>query len=225
MTKKILLIDDDTRLTELLTDYLEKNNFKIKAMDNPVDALKYLNPGNTDLVILDYMLPEMDGFETLKEIRRSSSIPVIMLTARGETTDRIVGLELGADDYLAKPFEPRELIARMQSVFRRTDGNLRHNGLIEFRDLQVNESNRTVKLNRKEVNLTSTEFDLLLVFCKHNGKVLSRDELMQKMKGMTWQYFDRSLDVMVSRLRQKLKFRDCQFIKTVQSVGYIFYAE
>ena len=148
-----------------------------------------------------------------------------MLTARGETTDKIIGLELGADDYIAKPFEPRELVARMQSVFRRTDGKSKPDSPLCFKELIINVFNRTVKLNKKEVDLTSTEFDLLLIFSKHNGKVLSRDEIMQKMKGMSWQYYDRSLDVMVSRLRNKLRHKSFQFIKTVQSVGYIFYAE
>ncbi len=223
--KKILLIDDDIKLTELLKDYLEKYNFEINSYDNPVDALRHLETHRYDLIVLDYMLPEMDGFETLKELRKTSSIPVVMLTARGETTDRIIGLELGADDYIAKPFEPRELVARMQSVFRRTDSKIKTEAPLSFKDLMINVLNRTVKLNKKEIDLTSTEFDLLLIFSRHNGRILSRDEIMQKMKGMSWQYYDRSLDVMVSRLRNKLKHKSFQFIKTVQSVGYIFYAE
>ncbi len=171
------------------------------------------------------MLPEMNGFETLKELRKTNQIPVIMLTARGETTDKIVGLELGADDYIAKPFEPRELVARMQSIFRRADGKINNESKETFKDLVINPSNRTVKLNKKDIEVTSTEFDLLLIFSKNNGKVLSRDSLMQKMKGTSWQYYDRSLDVMVSRLRNKLKHKNFQFIKTVQSIGYIFHAE
>ncbi|MEO8447481.1 MAG: response regulator transcription factor, partial [bacterium] len=137
----------------------------------------------------------------------------------------IIGLELGADDYLAKPFEPRELVARMQSLFRRADIKSNPEQPINFKDISINRSNRTVKLNKKEIELTSTEFDLLLIFSMNNGKVLSRDSLMQKMKGMTWQYYDRSIDVMVSRLRTKLKNKNHQYIKTVQSVGYIFFAE
>ncbi|HMQ68636.1 MAG TPA: response regulator transcription factor [Ignavibacteria bacterium] len=223
--KKIIVIDDDNKLTDLLKDYLKKYNYTVVSYDNPLDALAHLKNNSYDLMILDFMLPEMDGFETLKELRKTNEIPVIMLTARGETTDKIVGLELGADDYLSKPFEPRELVARIQSVFRRTDGKLNADARIYFKDLEINESSRTVKLNNREVELTSTEFDLLLLFSKNNGKVLSRDSVMQKMKGTTWQYYDRSIDVMVSRLRNKLKFKNCQFIKTVQSIGYIFYAE
>ena len=223
--KNIIIIDDDNKLTDLLKDYLQKYNFKVTSFDNPVDALHHLKNNFYDLMILDFMLPEMDGFETLKELRKTNNIPVVMLTARGETTDKIVGLELGADDYLAKPFEPRELVARIISVFRRTDGKLSPDTKINFKDLIVNESNRTVKLSNKEVELTSTEFDILLLFTKNNGKVLSRDSMMQKIKGTTWQYYDRSIDVMVSRLRNKLKCKNCQFIKTVQSIGYIFYAD
>lgn len=223
--KNIIVIDDDNKLTDLLKDYLKKYNYTVVSYDNPVDALSHLKNNSYDLMILDFMLPEMDGFETLKELRKTNDIPVIMLTARGETTDKIVGLELGADDYVSKPFEPRELVARIQSVFRRSDGKLNSETKINFKDLIVNESNRTVKLNKKDVELTSTEFELLLMFSKNNGKVMSRDSLMQKMKGTTWQYFDRSIDVMVSRLRNKLKCKNCQFIKTVQSIGYIFYAE
>ena len=223
--KKILLIDDDEKLTDLLKDYLSKYNFSSHSSDNPVNALNHLKNNSYDLIVLDIMLPEMDGFETLREIRKTSSIPVIMLTARGETTDKIVGLELGADDYIAKPFEPRELVARMQSVFRRVDGSLNEDELISFKDLEINPMNRTVKLSGKNIELTSTEFDILMLFAKNNGKVLSREFLMQKTKGASWQYYDRSIDVMVSRLRNKLKQKNFRLIKTVQSVGYIFYAE
>ncbi len=223
--KKILLIDDDEKLTDLLKDYLSKYNFSSHSSENPVNALNHLKNNSYDLIVLDIMLPEMDGFETLKEIRKTSSIPVIMLTARGETTDKIVGLELGADDYIAKPFEPRELVARMQSVFRRVDGSPNEDELISFKDLQINPMNRTVRLGGKIIELTSTEFDILMLFAKNNGRVLSRDFLMQKTKGASWQYYDRSIDVMVSRLRNKLKQKNFRLIKTVQSVGYIFYAE
>lgn len=223
--KKILLIDDDTKLTDLLKDYLIKFNFESVSFDNPEKALRHLKMNIYDLIILDIMLPEMDGYETLKEIRKTSNIPVIMLTARGETTDRIVGLELGADDYIAKPFEPRELVARMQSVFRRLDGEFLREEQLCFKNLIINPSSRTVLFHSKKIKFTSTEFDLLFLFAKNNGKVLSRDFLMQKTKGSSWHFYDRSIDVMVSRLRSKLKTKNLQLIKTVQSVGYIFFAE
>jgi len=223
--KKVLIIDDDIKLTDLLKDYLDKHNFKTQSFDNPVNALNHLKTNEYEMIILDLMLPDLDGFETLKELRKTKQIPVIMLTARGETTDKIVGLELGADDYLSKPFEPRELVARMQSIFRRIDGKVNPEEPVLFKDLVINPANRTVKLNKKEIDLTSTEFELLLLFSTNNGKVLSRDFLMTKMKGTSWQYYDRSIDVMVSRLRNKLKQKNFQFIKTVQSIGYIFYAD
>lgn len=223
--KKILLIDDDTKLTDLLEDYLSQYNFKINSFDSPVDALNNIKHNSYDLMVLDIMLPEMDGFETLKELRKTNQIPVIMLTARGETTDKIVGLELGADDYLAKPFEPRELVARIQSILRRIDLNSSLTGQINFKDLRINPSSRSVRLNKKLIELTSTEFDLLVLFAKNNGKVLAREFLMQKIKGTSWQYYDRSIDVMVSRLRNKLRQKHFQYIKTIQSVGYSFYAE
>lgn len=223
--KKIYLIDDDEKLTDLLKDYLMKYNLKASSCSNPLEALNHLKNNTYDLIVLDIMLPEIDGFETLREIRKTGDIPVIMLTAKGETADKIVGLELGADDYVAKPFEPRELVARIQSVFRRVDGKYNSEEIITFENLTINPSKRSVKMNNREIEFTSTEFELLLIFAKNNGKVLSRDFLMQKIKGVAWQYYDRSIDVMVSRVRNKLKSKSDQLIKTIQSVGYMFYAE
>ncbi|MBL8006049.1 MAG: response regulator transcription factor [Ignavibacteria bacterium] len=223
--KKIYLIDDDEKLTDLLKDYLIKYNLKASSCSNPLEALNHLKNNTYDLIVLDIMLPEIDGFETLREIRKTGDIPVIMLTAKGETADKIVGLELGADDYVAKPFEARELVARIQSVFRRVDGKYNSDEVIAFENLTINPSKRSVKMNNREIEFTSTEFELLLIFAKNNGKVLSRDFLMQKIKGAAWQYYDRSIDVMVSRVRNKLKSKSDQLIKTIQSVGYMFYAE
>lgn len=223
--KKIYLIDDDEKLTDLLKDYLIKYNLKASSCSNPLEALNHLKNNTYDLIVLDIMLPEIDGFETLREIRKTGDIPVIMLTAKGETADKIVGLELGADDYVAKPFEARELVARIQSVFRRVDGKYNSDEVITFENLTINPSKRSVKMNNREIEFTSTEFELLLIFAKNNGKVLSRDFLMQKIKGAAWQYYDRSIDVMVSRVRNKLKSKSDQLIKTIQSVGYMFYAE
>ena len=223
--KKIYLIDDDEKLTDLLKDYLIKYNLKASSCSNPLEALNHLKNNTYDLIVLDIMLPEIDGFETLREIRKTGDIPVIMLTAKGETADKIVGLELGADDYVAKPIEARELVARIQSVFRRVDGKYNSDEVIAFENLTINPSKRSVKMNNREIEFTSTEFELLLIFAKNNGKVLSRDFLMQKIKGAAWQYYDRSIDVMVSRVRNKLKSKSDQLIKTIQSVGYMFYAE
>jgi DNA-binding response OmpR family regulator len=181
-----------------------------------------------DLLILDIMLPEMDGFETCKQIRKESEIPIIMLTARGEVTDKIVGLELGADDYLPKPFEPRELLARIQSVLRRTEPKLGTNDLVKLKNFVLDPNKRTAFFYNKDMELTSTEYELLLLFVKHNGKVLSRDEIMQNTRGISWMSFDRSVDVMVSRLRNKFKSLGKskeQIIKTVHSVGYMLFLD
>ncbi len=232
MSKSILVIDDDNRLNDLLTEYLGKNNFRVVAVENPKDGLVKLKTNHFDLVILDIMLPDMDGFETCKQIRKDHEVPIIMLTARGEVTDKIVGLELGADDYLPKPFEPRELLARIQSVLRRTEIKFMKNEILKFKSpvgfLTIDPNKRAVLLNDKDLELTSTEFELLMLFVKHNGKVLSRDEIMQNTRGISWMSFDRSVDVMVSRLRNKLKNGSASkehIIKTIHTVGYMFFAE
>jgi DNA-binding response OmpR family regulator len=232
MNKAILVIDDDIKLTGLLKEYLGKYNFNVTGTETPDDGLTKLKSNHFDLIILDVMLPGMDGFETCKKIRKDYEIPIVMLTARGEVTDKIVGLELGADDYLPKPFEPRELLARIQSVLRRVESRFKKNELIKFEtpagNLVVDPNKRTAFLNDKDLELTSTEFELLMLFVKHNGKVLSRDEIMQNTRGISWMSFDRSVDVMVSRLRNKLKHKNAkkdQVIKTVHTVGYMFFAE
>jgi DNA-binding response OmpR family regulator len=226
--KSILVIDDDNKLNDLLIEYLGKNNYKVTAVENPKDGLVKLKNNYFDLVILDIMLPEMDGFETCKLIRKDFETPIIMLTARGETTDKVVGLELGADDYVPKPFEPRELLARIQSVLRRVEVKIKKNELIKFKNLIIDPNKRTAFFFGKDLELTSTEFELLMLFVTHNGKVLSRDEIMQNTRGISWMSFDRSVDVMVSRLRNKLKYKHSnkeQLIKTIHTVGYMFYAE
>lgn len=232
MSKTILVIDDDSRLNDLLTEYLGKNNFKVTTVENPKDGLVKLKTSHFDLVILDIMLPDMDGFETCKQIRKDHDVPIVMLTARGEVTDKVVGLELGADDYLPKPFEPRELLARIQSVLRRTEVKFKKNEVLKFSSpagiLSIDPNKRAAILDDKDLELTSTEFELLMLFVKHNGKVLSRDEIMQNTRGISWMSFDRSVDVMVSRLRNKLKSGSSAkelIIKTVHTVGYMFYAE
>ena len=232
MNKAVLVIDDDIKLNRLLDEYLGKYNYKVTSSETPDDGLAKLKASHYDLIILDVMLPGMDGFETCKLIRKNYDTPIIMLTARGEVTDKIVGLELGADDYLPKPFEPRELLARIQSVLRRVDVGFRKNEIIKFDTpagfLVVDPNKRTAFLKDKDLELTSTEFELLMLFVKHNGKVLSRDEIMQNTRGISWMSFDRSVDVMVSRLRNKLKHKNTrkdQIIKTVHTVGYMFFAE
>lgn len=228
MSKSILIIDDDTKLNDLLAEYLGKNGLKTTSVEVPSDGLVKLKNNHYDLIILDVMLPEMDGFETMKQIRKDYDTPIVMLTARGEVTDKVVGLELGADDYLPKPFEPRELLARIQSVLRRSEIKLKKNENITLKNLKVDQNKRAAYYNGKDMELTSTEYELLLLFVSHNGKVLSRDEIMQNTRGISWMSFDRSVDVMVSRLRNKFKSlgnKSDKVIKTVHSVGYMFFLD
>jgi two-component system, OmpR family, phosphate regulon response regulator OmpR len=228
MNKSILIIDDDTKLNELLSEYLTKNGYNCVMSESPSDAFTKIKKSDFDLIILDIMLPEMDGFEVCKILRKEYDTPIIMLTARGEVTDKIIGLELGADDYLPKPFEPRELLARISSIMRRVEGKLKLSSHIKFKTLLIDVNKRAAYINNKDIELTTAEFELLFLFAKNNGKVLSRDDLMKNTRGISWESYNRSVDVMVSRLRSKLKSfspKREEFIKTVHSIGYMFFAE
>jgi len=226
MNENILIIDDDGKLNNLLIDYFSKFGFKTTAVTHPEEGFKVLRRRLPDILILDVMLPGMDGFEVCKEIRREYSVPIIMLTARGEVTDRIVGLELGADDYLPKPFEPRELVARIQSVLRRSSENLKSD-LVKFGRLIVDFKKRSVLLDGRPVDLTAAEFEILSVFVKNPGRVLNRDQILEKIRGIEWEPFNRSVDVLMSRLRQKLNDdpKNPSFFKTVWGTGYMFIGE
>lgn len=225
MKKKILVIDDDAELNSLLQEYLEQSNYDTVTEETPREGLNKLKNIHFDLIILDVMLPEMDGFETLKQIRKDCETPVIMLTAKGDVIDKILGLELGADDYLPKPFQPRELIARIQSVLRRSGMKPANNEIITLKNLVIDTNTRNVMYYGKDMKLTSTEYDILLYFVKHTGTVLTRDEIMQNIRGISWMSFDRSVDVLVSRLRSKFKTlgdKKEHVIKSIHSVGYLF---
>lgn len=226
MNKTILIIDDDKKLNNLLSDYFSKFGFKVTTVTHPEEGLKILKRELPDIIILDIMLPRMDGFEVCKEIRKEYSVPIIMLTARGEVTDRIVGLELGADDYLPKPFEPRELVARIQSVLRRSSEDFK-SGTIKFGKLIVDIEKHSVLLDGKNVDLTTMEFEILSLFLRNPGKVFTRDHLMDRIRGIEWEAFDRSIDVLISRLRQKLNEhpKKPSFIKTIWGTGYKFIGE
>jgi len=222
----VLIIDDDEKLNLLLKEFLNKHNIKTLSAVHPREGLKLLNEHNPDLVILDVMLPEMDGFEILKQIRQTSSIPIIMLTARGEVTDRVVGLELGADDYLPKPFEPRELVARIQSVLRRSQ-KTGPTGILKSEGLVLDLTRQTVHLNDQPLNLTTNEFEVLALLMRQAGRVLNRDQIMEELRGLEWDAFNRSIDVTVSRIRQKLGDdpKNPGFIKTIWGTGYKFIAQ
>ena len=226
MKKTILIIDDDEKLNRLLTDYLGNQGYNVVTATHPADGLKKLKSRSPHLVILDIMLPDMNGFEVCKIVRRSSTVPILMLTARGEVTDKVVGLELGADDYLAKPFEPRELVARIQSILRRT-GQAVLNTKRRFGPLVVNLQKRVASLDNAPLDLTTTEFEALALLVENPGAVLSRDQIMDALRGVECDAFNRSIDITMSRLRQKLKDnpRSPAFIKTVWGTGYAFIAE
>jgi DNA-binding response OmpR family regulator len=227
MKQKLLIIDDDERLNALLTDYLAKFGFEVQAVSHPETGLEIIRNTPPDLIILDVMLPAMDGFDVLRTIRRDSQIPVIMLTARGEVTDRIVGLEIGADDYIPKPFEPRELVARIQTVLRRKQNSATRESVLRFGDLLVDFDRKAAFLNEKNCGLTTGEFELLALFIRHKGKVLNREQIMDGVRHEDWEAFDRSVDVLVSRLRQKLSDdpKNPRYIKTVWGSGYLFIGE
>jgi DNA-binding response OmpR family regulator len=181
---------------------------------------------NPDLVILDITLPEMDGFQVLRTIRKEHDTPVIMLTARGELSDRVVGLDLGADDYMPKPFEPRELLARIHSILRRVNEPSSLVDILEFEGLLIDKMKQAVSLDGDLVHLSTTEFEALVLIAEHAGETLDREFLVENLRGIQWQSFDRSIDVLVSRLRNKLGEtpEHTRFIKTVHGVGYLFIA-
>jgi two-component system phosphate regulon response regulator OmpR len=230
MDKKVLIVDDDQKLRELLTEYLTEFGFQVSTLSDGRGILPAVKAENPHIIILDIMLPHKDGFEILREIRTTFSVPVIMLTARGEDADRIVGLELGADDYLPKPFNPRELLARIRAVLRRADGfqggEAEGEGghLIEAGGLILNKAKRVVNMGPDEVALSSTEFEILRVLMEHPNRTLSRDQLMSMARGRDFMAFDRSIDVHISKLRAKVEAdpRSPERIRTVWGAGYIF---
>lgn len=225
---KVLIIDDDIKLCRLVKDYLVPMGFEVDAAHTGTTGLKKALSGNFHVLILDVMLPEMDGFQLLKQLRKESDIPVLMLTALGDETDRIVGLEMGADDYLPKTFSTRELLARLRAVTRRYyykfDTKLNNETSITVGDLQINNSSRSAQLKGDTLMLTPIEFDLLASLAKAAGRVLTRDQLLDAVAGRDYEVFDRSIDVHISSLRRKLgdNPRDPIFIKTVRSAGYMF---
>jgi len=226
--EKILIIDDDTELTELLIEFLGSYKYEIIAIHEPEKGLAYLEKNNDiNVIILDIMLPGMDGFQVLRKIRENLSIPVIMLTARGEVTDRIVGLELGADDYLPKPFEPRELLARIQSILRRTHSSAAIVENVHFIGLSIDKNKQEVLLDDNLISLSTTEYEALLLFIENSSETLDREFLVENLRGISWQSYDRSVDVLVSRLRGKLGEtpNKTRFIKTIHGVGYKFIGE
>jgi DNA-binding response OmpR family regulator len=224
--ERILVIDDDVELGALVTEYLRPEGFQVETANDGRTGLARALSGEHLLVVLDVMLPAMNGFDVLRKIRDSSRIPVLLLTARGEDVDRIVGLEIGADDYLPKPFNPRELVARIRAILRRSQGKAHETQIpevIRVGDVELDPATRAVSHRGKPVNLTSVEFDLLLVLLREAGRVVTREALVDEVLGRKFSPFDRSIDMHVSKVRKKLGDSETEeHIKTVRGAGYIF---
>jgi DNA-binding response OmpR family regulator len=221
---KLLLIDDDRKHSELLQAYFKRFGINLSCAYDAVEGFKKLGREEPDLLLLDIMLPGKDGFEICREVRKTNNIPIIMLTARGDVIDRVSGLELGADDYIGKPFEPRELVARVQAILRRTESVGSTIGALRFEGLEIDAEVRSVTVDGSLVDLTSMEFELLLILAKRHGRKLSRDDILSELRGIDAAILTRSVDIMISRLRQKLgdSVKPARFIQTVWGRGYSF---
>ncbi len=217
---RVLLIDDDEKLAPLLCEYCAMYEISIDSALLPSTGLEQLHSNDYDAIILDVMLPEMDGFKVCRKIRETHNTPIIMLTARGEVTDRIVGLETGADDYLPKPFEPRELVARLNNIVKRHTPDTTDSSVIRYPDLTIDLTLREVTVKDTLLQLTTMEYELLVLLASSPGENYSRDDILNRLKGTETELFSRSVDILVSRLRTKLK--PLTPIKTVYGSGYSF---
>jgi len=224
MAEQVLIVDDDTRLSAMLADYLSGNGYTVRTAATATAGLNAIERDRPDAVILDVMLPDLDGFETCRRIRTSSSVPVLMLTAKGEETDRIVGLEIGADDYLPKPFNPRELLARLRAILRRSRNGQDAPRVMRFGTLEIDAGSRSVRVDGRDCIMTSYQFDLLVALAENAGRILSRDQLMDLLKGEELEAFDRSIDVHISRIRAAIEPdpKHPRRIITVRGAGYVF---
>jgi len=224
--ERILVIDDDVELCTLVAEYLQAEGFVVEAAHDGESGLQRATGGGYLLVILDVMLPGINGFEVLRRIRATSRLPVLLLTARGEDVDRIVGLEIGADDYLPKPFNPRELVARIRAVLRRTRGDKSSPAapeIVRVGEIELDPATRSVRRDGQPVELTSVEFNLLEVLLREAGRVVPRERLVNAVLSRKFSPFDRSIDMHVSKVRKKLgDTENDEHIKTIRGVGYIF---
>lgn len=225
---RVLIIDDDKELGQVLSEYLEQNELTTQVINRPAEALEHLKTNNYDLILLDVMMPEIDGFEALRRLRQFNQTPVIMLTAKGDAYDKVLGLELGADDYLAKPFNHRELLARIKANTRRFDqhGKIVKQTSVELLNVKVNAATQTTHVNDQLVELTSTEFQLLSLLMRNAGEMLSKEQLSQAALGKRLSPHDRSLDMHISNVRKKLSQAGANgLIKTIRGSGYLFMCE
>jgi len=225
MTDRILMIEDDASLAKMVADYVSGFGMRLTSASTIGEGRRQLASGGFDALLLDVMLPDGDGFAMCREVRATSDIPILMLTARGEDTDRIVGLELGADDYLPKPFNPRELVARLRAILRRQQhGHPSSARILRFGNLEIDREARTLRINGDARALTSYQFDLLLVLAENAGRVMSREALMDQLRGEELEAFDRSIDVHISRIRAAIEDdpKHPHRVVTVRGAGYVF---
>ncbi len=225
MPEHILMIEDDQRLAAMVSEYLSAAGWRVTTRPTAKTGLTALEGYGFDALILDIMLPDLDGFEVCRRVRARSDVPILMLTARGEPIDRIVGLELGADDYLPKPFEPRELVARLRAILRRRTGAaVAETPVLRFGNLELRHDHRQVQIDGQPRTLTGYQFDLLWVLAQNAGRVMSREALMDRMKGQSLEAFDRSIDVHISRIRAAIEDdpKHPKRVITIRGTGYMF---
>jgi two-component system alkaline phosphatase synthesis response regulator PhoP len=224
MNELILVVDDEPKIVRLARDYLERSGYRVLPVYDGPSALSAARQEQPDLVVLDLNLPGMDGLDVCRALRRESSVPIIMLTARVEETDRLIGLEVGADDYIVKPFSPRELVARVRAVLRRTQGEVQSPGLVRAGDLELDLNGHRALLAGETIKLTRIEFNLLAILAQHPGQTFSRAQLIERLHGPADGGFDRSIDAHVKNLRRKIEAdpADPRYVLTVYGIGYQF---
>ena len=224
MNGTILVVDDEPRIVKQAKDYLEKGGFRVVTAADGTTALAVARHERPDLIVLDLNLPGMDGLDVCRALRRKSDVPIIMLTARVEETDRLIGLELGADDYVVKPFSPRELVARVRAVLRRVRGGVHQPGLIRVGELEIDLNGHRVTRGGEPIRLTRTEFNLLATLAQHPGQTFTRAQLLDRLHGVAWEGFDRSIDAHIKNLRRKLEPNPLEpyYVLTVYGIGYKF---
>jgi len=222
MKKNFLVVDDQKEIVEVIKAYLEKEGYNVYTAYNGKQTFEIYENENIDFLILDLMLPDIKGEEILQKIRKTSQVPTIMLTAKSMEQDRINGLDIGADDYIVKPFSPKELLARIRAIFRRIEKNNVKNDILTIGDLNINFESRQVTKSNNLIDLTKTEFDLLKLFVENTQKVFTRDELIIKVFGYDYEGYDRTIDAHVKNLRHKIEDKNNKYIKTVYGVGYKF---
>lgn len=228
MAKTILVVDDEAKIVQIAQDYLSHDGFNVLTADNGRMALQLVEQHHPDLIVLDLGLPEVNGFDVTRALRKTSEVPIIMLTARGDETDRLVGLELGADDYMVKPFSPKELVARVRAVLRRSETRSTQNEadktILRINDMTIDVPRMQVRVGETSIELTATEFQLLLALARQPGRLFTRAQLLDVLHGIAFESYERAIDAHIKNLRRKIEpnHREPRFILTVYGVGYKF---